>query len=145
MLFRAEPGDIDILIVMMRSLYEHDGVPFDEERSRRVTLALLKLPEAGAVYLIRRGEAVAGYCVLTFGFSIEYDGRHGFIDELFIRDEFRSLGLGRVAIDEASEVCRSMGMKVILLEVAFENAGAQRLYTRVGFREHGRRLMSRSI
>jgi len=83
--------------------------------------------------------------ILTFGFSIEYGGRHGFIDELFVRREFRGSGFGTLAIEHATSVCRSLGMKTILLEVAFEECAAHELYYRIGFREHGRRLMSRAI
>jgi diamine N-acetyltransferase len=141
----ASEADIEVLLRMMRHLYEHDGVPFDEARSRRGTLELMESPEEGSVWLLTVEGAVAGYCVLTFGFSIEYHGRHGFIDELFVLEGYRGHGLGSLAIEQASAVCRSLGMRVILLEVAFENERAHALYARMGFREHGRRLMSRTI
>ena len=141
----ANEGDLDILVGMMRELYEHDGVTFDEDRSRRVSLELLGLPDQGRIWLIELEGEPAGYYVLTYGFSLEYQGRHGFIDELFVRREFRGQGLGGLAVEHASAVCRTLGMKVILLEVAHSNERAHRLYERIGFHEHGRRLMSRMI
>lgn len=130
---------------MMRELYEHDGVPFDEARSRNGSLELMISPEQGRVWVISLGDQTAGYMILTYGFSIEYHGRYGFIDELFVREDFRGCGLGTAAVEQASAACRELGMKVILLEVAFENERAHALYSRLGFAEHGRRLMSRGI
>ena len=146
----AEWEDVDQLLEMMRSLYEHDGVRFDEAKSRKATNVLVSsmdsaITDLGRIWLIESNGEVAGYVVLTFGFSIEYGGSHGFIDELFVRPEFRGQGLGGAAVEHASSMCRSLGMKVILLEVAFENPRAHALYERIGFREHGRRLMSREF
>lgn len=139
----AVESDLAVLIEMMRGLYAHDSVPFHEERSRCAMLELMSARAYGRVSLIECEDEVAGYIVLTYGFSIEYGGRHGFIDELFVADEYRGRGLGTLAIEHATEDCRSLGMKMILLEVAFENERAHALYGRLGFREHGRRLMSR--
>lgn len=112
----AREGDVELLLAMMRLLYEHDCVPFAEPQTRRVLLELLDWPEQGKVWLITVDTVVAGYIVLTFGFSLEYRGRRGFIDELFVTEPHRgpSRTLGRTA------------------------------YERMGFREHGRRLMSRA-
>ena len=141
----ASAADVDELLAMMRELYEHDGVPFDEARSRNGSLELMRSPEQGRLWVMEVSGMVAGYCVLTYGFSIEYHGRHGFIDELFVREDFRGSGLGTAAVERASAACRELGMPVILLEVAFENERAHALYARLGFMEHGRRLMSRGI
>lgn len=142
--------DVDRLLEMMRTLYAHDGIPFDEQKSRKAIDELITPVDCafnafGRIWLIESEGAVAGYMVLTFGFSIEYGGVHGFLDELFVADSFRGLGLGSAAIEHASALCRSLGLTVILLEVAFENTRAHALYERLGFREHGRRLMSRLL
>lgn len=141
----ANDADLDVLLAMMRELYAHDGVPFDDARSRRGSLELLHAPEHGGIWIIDVEGETVGYYVLTYGFSLEYYGRHGFIDELFVRNQFRGQGFGGLALEHASSVCRTRGMKVILLEVAFENTGAHALYKRLDFHEHGRRLMSRVL
>src|SRR5262249_27173901 len=102
---------------MMRELYVHDGCEFNEARSRCGTLELLNSPDQGCIWLIEADGKPAGYCVLTYGFSIEYYGRHGFIDELFVDWQYRSRGLGRAAIEHASAFCHERGMRMILLEV----------------------------
>ena len=141
----ATPADLDELVEMMRQLYQHDGVPFDEPRQRVRSLELIAASEWAQLLLIEVNDVTAGYCVLTYGFSLEYHGRHGFIDELFVRDTFRGRGIGASAIAHVSGLCRSVGMRVILLEVDHSNLRANGLYERIGFREHGRKLLSKTI
>jgi ribosomal protein S18 acetylase RimI-like enzyme len=146
----AEWEDVEPLLEMMRDLYTHDGANFDEARSRKATNELISsmdsaITDLGRIWLIERNDEVAGYIVLTFGFSIEYGGLHGFIDELFVRDGFRGDGAGSFAIEHVTAICRQMGLITLLLEVNLENARSRALYERIGFREHGRRLMSRVI
>jgi len=146
----AEWEDVDRLLEMMRELYAHDRTPFDEARSRKGTYELISsmdsaITDLGRIWLILLGEEIAGYVVLTFGFSLEYGGMHGFIDELFVREPFRGQGAGSLAVEHVSAMCRHLGMSTLLLEVDLENPRAHALYQRLGFREHGRRLMSRKI
>ena len=142
LIFRnAEPSDIELLLVMMRELYLNDGIAFNEQRSRRATLQLMDEPRAGTIRVIEVGEAVAGYMVLTFGFSLEHGGWHGFIDELFVNAPHRGAGLGTAAVRHLEFECARLGMTALLLEADLANEKTTRLYQRLGFREHSRRLM----
>ena len=51
----------------------------------------------------------------------------------------RGLGLGQVLLDSLCTRLRALGVEELFLEVAVDNAAAQRLYRRRGFREAGRR------
>jgi ribosomal protein S18 acetylase RimI-like enzyme len=146
----AEWKDVDRLLEMMRDLYAHDGTNFDEATSREATNELISsmdsaITDFGRIWLIERNGEVVGYIVLTFGFSLEYGGMHGFIDELFVQEGFRGEGAGSQAIEYAAAMCKHLGMSTLLLEVDLENARSRALYERIGFREHRRRLMSRVI
>ncbi|MEO7189949.1 MAG: GNAT family N-acetyltransferase [Vicinamibacterales bacterium] len=145
--FRAlTPDDVDHLVELMRCLYENDGMPFHEARARAGLAAIAAGDwQPGRVWLIEADGSVAGYVVLTFAFSLEFGGWHGFIDELFVREPFRGLGLGSRAIELAASTCRVLGMHALLLEADLTNDRATRLYRRVGFREHRRRLMCREL
>jgi hypothetical protein len=39
------------------------------------------------------GDELAGYVILTLGFSVEYRGREAFVDELYVEEKFRRQGL----------------------------------------------------
>jgi len=141
----AEPGDADALLSMMRGLYEHDEPPFDEGRARAALAQLLDEEAYGLAYLILLGGEVAGYVVLTFGFSLEFGGRDAFVDELYVREEFRGRGAGGAALRFAEEVCRGRGVRALHLEVERANARAEALYRRAGFVAHDSRLMTRRL
>jgi GNAT superfamily N-acetyltransferase len=128
---------------MMAQLYAHDGSRFDEARARRATETLLSEPEFGGVWSIEHEGAMAGYIVLVLGYSLEFGGRFGLLDELFVADNYRGLGLGALAIAFAGEECRARGWQAIRLEVAQANLRAQSLYTRSGFEKHDRFPMTK--
>ena len=137
----AEPPDIEVLVAMMARFHASHGVPFPEDKSRRATQLLLGEPRAGSVWILECGTAPVGYVVLTHGFSLEFGGWHGFIDELFVEAPYRGKGFGSAAVRFAAAECRRRGMTDLLLEADLANEGATRLYRRLGFHEHPRRLM----
>jgi diamine N-acetyltransferase len=99
----------------------------------------------GHVWLISyEGEAV-GSLVLTLGYSLEYGGRDAFIDEVYIRESHRGQGIGQHALTFAENVCRSLGVRALHLEVERENTTAHGLYRKAGFVDHDRYLMTKRI
>ena len=141
----AEASDVPALLPMIGALCELDGTPFDGRAVGRALTQILADESLGRVWLIQSGGEAAGYLVLTFGFSLEFGGRDAFIDELYVREEFRGRGLGRRAIELGERACRERGVGALHLEVERANAGAQELYRRSGFRDHDRYLMTKLI
>lgn len=78
--------------------------------------------------------------MLAWSFSLEYDGRTAFVDELFVAERARGRGLGSHVLRRAAELGRESGANALHLETEEENEGADRLYARCGFRSYGRRL-----
>ena len=130
---------------MMRKLYDHDQVPFQEETSRRASLLLMNEPRAGMLWVLEAEGSMAGYVVQTHGFSLEFGGWHGFIDELFIDEPFRGMGFGTAAVHHVEQACAAQGMTALLLEADLQNERATRLYRSLGFHEHSRRLMMLAV
>jgi ribosomal protein S18 acetylase RimI-like enzyme len=139
----ADASDADAVLDMMRGLYEHERIDFDEPTARAALAQLLADDSCGVAHLILFGAEVAGYLVVTFGFSLEFGGRDAFIDELFVKDEFRGRGSGKAALRFAEEVCRARGVRALHLEVERANEDAQGLYRRAGFVDHDRYLLTR--
>jgi GNAT superfamily N-acetyltransferase len=142
---QAGPADAELLVGMMREFYEHERMEFEEGAARRALGELLGDRRLGRVHLIREGAEVAGYLVLTFGFSLEFGGRDAFVDELFLRANWRGRGVGRRALEFAAEVCRGEGVRALHLEVDHVNTVAQALYRKSGFRDHDRHLLTKRI
>src|SRR5215510_6492259 len=142
----ATSDDIEALIVMMRELYAHDGLaPFDEAGARRALLGVLGDDALGRVFLILLANEIAGYAVLTFSYSLEFHGRDAFVDELYLRDEYRGQGIGKRALRFLTEVCAAEGVNALHLEVERANTSAQSVYRRFGFEDHDRYLMTKWI
>ncbi len=139
----ARPGDEDALLALMREFYLHERIVLDEPAARGALSALLADPALGRVWWIGGEREPAGYMVVTVGFSLEFAGRFALLDELYVRESFRSGGVGARAVEEAAAACAEWGLRALRLEVAWENDGAQRLYRRLGFAAHDRHLMTR--
>ena len=130
---------------MMREFYEHERIEFVERDARAALRQILSDVSLGRVWLIESGPEAAGYLVLTLGFSLEFKGRDAFVDEVYLRAEFRGRGLGKRALRFAEEACRELGARALHLEVGRENAAARELYRRSGFTEHDRHLMTKWV
>ena len=139
-------SDIELMLELMRGLQQDDpwSVPFREEVVRKSLCELLVTPSAGRAFLIRDEQLTVGYLVLSFDFSLEYGGKNAWIDELFIRPEFRGKGIGSEALDFAARTAGEAGAKVLHLEVNRGNPAID-LYRRNGFKDHDRFLLSKSL
>jgi ribosomal protein S18 acetylase RimI-like enzyme len=94
----------------------------------------------GFTLLACRGEEAVAYCACcrrTDDASIEPDMRAiGYVSELIVDAAMRGRGLGAALIAEAERRFRAKGYRRMVISVAAANHGAQRLYRRLGFRDH---------
>ena len=86
-----------------------------------------------------------GFLVLTFGFSLEFHGRDAFVDEFYMRPEFRSQGIGAKALHHVMRYCARHGFRTVHLEVEHSNPRVRRLYERAGFQDRGFYILSKWI
>ena len=133
------------LLRMMRLLAEQEPgkIQFDEGAARVTFRRFLSLPAFGRIWLLCEGNLPIGYIVLTIGFSFEFHGHDGFIDELYIDANFRRRGHGKRAVKFLEEKAREMGVNAIHLEVDQGNDSAFELYRRTGYEAHDRFLMTK--
>jgi ribosomal protein S18 acetylase RimI-like enzyme len=131
------------LLTLMGELYSHQHMTFDEDVAASAARALLRDSSLGRIYLISSGDTLAGYFALTFCFSLEFHGRFGLLDELYVRERCRGQGLGRRAEALATSICKDEGMSALRLEVGKDNTAAESLYSRLGFNVEARKLMTK--
>jgi GNAT superfamily N-acetyltransferase len=141
----ATDADADLVLGMIREYYAFDHHPFDPDKARAALIGLLREPAFGRVWLICAREAVVGYIVLTFGYSLELLGRDAFVDEFFLLESHRGQGWGRKTMEFVEEAARALGVHAIHLEVTRHNAGAQQFYPKLGFKDRDHHLMSKWI
>jgi GNAT superfamily N-acetyltransferase len=135
-------ADIGRVLSMMAQLYARNS-DFDAARAQRATEVLLEEPEFGGVWMIDLDGTLAGYLVLLLGYSLEFGGRFGLLDELYVVEACRGNGLGTEALAFAGRECRMRGWHALRLEVGQENHGAIALYRWAGFQVHDRFLMTK--
>lgn len=141
----AIEADAGILLRFMREYYIYDGHGFDEPKAHVALMALLRDANLGRAWLILDGGGAVGYVVLCFGYSLEWLGRDAFVDEFYLREEYRGHGWGRTAMEFVEEAARTAGIRTLHLEVVRQNAAALGMYRRLGFREHESTFLSKWI
>ena len=134
--------DISLLVTLMAEFYAESATPLDTNRAAEAFAVLLGNDRLGKVWLIQAGKEDAGYVVITFSYSMEFGGQNAFVDDLFIREPFRGRGLGTAALKELRAYCLEQGVRALHLETGRDNAAAQALYRRAGFKVTDRQLLT---
>jgi ribosomal protein S18 acetylase RimI-like enzyme len=143
----ATSADVAEILPLMIEFNRGEGIPW---RAAPMTAALRRViddPRLGT-FLLARDEAsgtLAGYCLATFGFDIEYAGRDAFVTELFVRSESRGSGLGRALLKAMIDRLRDAQVGAVHLVVRPENDRARALYAALGFAASPRILMTRRL
>jgi ribosomal protein S18 acetylase RimI-like enzyme len=141
----ATESDADTLLGFMQAYYDFDGHGFDREKARGALTALLRDANLGGAWLIFDADAPAGYIVLCFGYSLEWLGRDAFVDEFYLREQYRGRGWGKKTMEFVEDAARAAGIRTLHLEVVRGNEGALALYRTLGFREHASTFLSKWI
>ncbi len=134
--------DIDDLLELMSDFYAESDYDLNRELSRRALDDLIEHSSLGKVWLMRHDGQIAGYIVLTVCFSMEFGGRSGFVDDLFVRSKFRRQGVGRLAMEALLAECHQRDVRAIHVEVDRNNQQAKTLYGKFGFGESHRQLLT---
>jgi GNAT superfamily N-acetyltransferase len=147
MAFRpASDADLEALLTLQGEYYEEDGYPFSLEDARVAASTLVGEPSLGSAWIAEENGELAGFLIVTYGWSLEYNGKDAFVDELYVRPRFRGHGLGREGLGLAEWVCRGAGVRALHLEVERRRHDRTRqMYRRAGFVEHDRYLMTKRL
>jgi GNAT superfamily N-acetyltransferase len=143
---RADPHDLDALLVLGAEYAEADGHQFDGTTARAGFAPLLDDDSLGVVVVAAdagNGRELVGYGVVTWGWSIEVGGADVVLDELYVRR--RGDGIGSELLAEIESRCRARGVKRMFLETERPNAGARRLYLRHGWSPDDSIWMSKEL
>ena len=130
---RIARGNFESFVALVRAQYAELKSPFGVAQ-RRALRMLVRGDAFGHGWLIKFNAVPAGFVIVSLGYSVEYGGRDAFIDELYVRPEFRRRGLGSRAVRFAERFCRGRCVATMHLEVARNNRTAKGIYSRAGFR-----------
>ena len=83
---------------------------------------------------ILKDDVICGYCQLTFCYSTEAGGRVVWLEEFYIKEEFRGKGIGNDVLEFLADEYRNKAAR-LRLEAMPDNIGAMRLYAKHGYKE----------
>ncbi len=142
----ATERDDDVLVEMCLGLHRKDPGPLGgDARHLRETLATFRRePWRGRAVALDVGRQVVGYALLVAFWSNELGGEVCDVDELYVARDFRGRGHGAALFEaiERGDVWPAPAVAVAL-GVTPDNAGARRLYERLGFAAVGVSMVKR--
>lgn len=134
MIRKIRKEDREAYIEMTKALYSSEAVCHEVSETHFYDTfeELMRQDIYAAGYIIEEKGNIAGYGLTAKGFSQEAGGILLWIEEIYIKPEYRGLGLGRefFAYVEAN-LCKNV--KRLRLEVDKENKNAISLYKKMGF------------
>ncbi|HEY2341841.1 MAG TPA: GNAT family N-acetyltransferase [Chthoniobacteraceae bacterium] len=128
-------NDLEAVVALeCAQLCEHD-LPSSPDGIRQILRGLAADERDGFIVLAVGGNEIVGFAYVAALASLEYGGRIGWLEELYVSAAWRNGGIGRRLLDAAISRARELNWKAVELEVVAGHERAARLYERVGFRK----------
>ncbi len=118
----------------MEQFYGHFQYVFERANHERIVTRFLDDPHLGSIWLIEIDEIPVGYVALPYSYTFEFGGRDAWVDELFVTETHRNLGLGGWALTELQRRVPDLGLVAIHLQTEQYNERAKKLYESLGFK-----------
>jgi ribosomal protein S18 acetylase RimI-like enzyme len=123
----------DKLDALVAAFHREMGLTVSQDDRHAALAPLLGGVPHGAIYLIGPPRAPIGYIIVTFGWSVEFGGLDGFVDELYVRPAVRNRGIATETLQVLPVALADAGLRALHLEVARDAAKVQDLYRKCGF------------
>ena len=81
-----------------------------------------------------KSHAFLGYLWVGEGSNMMTGLKHGYIYDIFVKEEYRGKGIGKKLLEKAESYCRGKRYSRVLLMVSVNNVGAIKLYSETGFK-----------
>ncbi|WP_337402169.1 GNAT family N-acetyltransferase [Porcipelethomonas sp.] len=130
-------------IKMCMDFYNTDGVDHSipvSNMEKTFNLLMEGLDFAKA-YVCEKNNKTVGYILLALTYSNEAGGMVVWLDEIYVKPEFRSQGIGSELIDFVIDKYKDNAAR-FRLEITESNMGAKKLYLSKGFTDLSYRQMN---
>jgi GNAT superfamily N-acetyltransferase len=129
----AQARDASLILRFIRELAEYERLAHEVDATEADIAAALFVPNPRVFADIAEweGEPV-GFALWFYNFST-FRGRHGiYLEDLFVRPEFRSKGIGRALLRHLARRCLAEGLPRLEWWVLDWNEPALRVYRSIG-------------
>ena len=129
---KIETADREAFLAMSRDFYASDAVlhniPF--EYHERTFAELMRSEDYARCYMLKQGDNIAGYALLSLSYSREAGGLCIWIEELYILPEYQGRGAAHIFFKWLEENCPAARYR---LETEHDNLRAKKLYKSLGY------------
>lgn len=134
MIRKLEEKDRQLYLTMAKEFYHSDAVlhPVPDVYFERTIDEALRSDAYAEIFIFEHEGEPAGYGLLAKTFSQEAGGIVWWIEEAYVREQFRSKGLGREFFNYLNKV-KGEDVTRFRLEVEEDNVRAVELYKRLGY------------
>ncbi|MBI1223977.1 MAG: GNAT family N-acetyltransferase [Bacteroidetes bacterium] len=140
---KYRPSDYKPLVQMVLGLYSKDGEKNTEMSEEKVSLSIRKLTAKasnGGIFIFEKLNQIIGYSIVNRFWSNEFSGQILYIDELYVKRDFRSHGVGAQFLQFLQTNLENDSV-AFMLEAVLTNEKAIRFYKNNGFIEHHNHVM----
>lgn len=129
---------------MARDFHAGDGHALSGTGETALEKALETSPYV-RVWLLKYDGATVGYGVLCFSYSIEFGGMTSYLDDFYVKPEFRGKGIGTKALQAFEKISIHENCCIFQLETEAANKHAKAFYRARGFTDMGRTLLIKKL
>ncbi|MBM3418444.1 MAG: GNAT family N-acetyltransferase [Bacteroidetes bacterium] len=141
----AQLNDIETILDFMVDYYKIEEVEFDRIKSKRTIEDFISNGTSGSLCMIHLSDEPIGYFCLAYSFTLENYGKDCFVDEIYIKPNFRNQGVGSEVMKYIENYLTDNDFKAIHLIVYDKNPIAYKYYLKNGFHEHKARFMTKLL
>lgn len=129
-------------IKMCNDFYNTDGVDhvIPVSNIEKTFNLLMSGSDFTKAYVCEKNNKLAGYILLALTYSNEAGGMVVWLEEIYVKTDFRSHGIGSELIDFVIDEYKESAAR-FRLEITESNIGAKKLYQSKGFRDLSYRQM----
>jgi GNAT superfamily N-acetyltransferase len=129
----ARPDDVPEILAMIGELAEYErSSEWVESTEERLHAALFPEQPAAFCLMVEQGDVVAGFAAWYVNFST-WTSKHGiYLEDLYVRPQYRGLGAGKLLLKELAKTCVTRGYPRLEWWVLDWNEDAIGFYRRLG-------------
>lgn len=126
----ADGADAELLLQLIREMGSQERLAVLTNKERLSKDGFGATPKFHA-FIAQAGAQVAGYA-LAFNCYSSFRGSGLFLEDLFVRDEFRGKGVGKALMARVTDMATELGCFGIMLNVLDWNKPALKFFERAG-------------
>ena len=132
----AGQADVGQLVELLGILFAQEAeLAPDADKQRRALEIILTDAARARIYVARDGKAIVAMAALHFTTSTAEGGKVAWFEDCIVRPEHRRKGVGKALLEYVIGQAKAAGALRVMLLTDGDNATAQALYRKSGFRD----------